>query len=52
MNSTGINVPIGLDANMRNRIKVFTKVVYFTPNQVLVNFVAPFKMKMNPNEVM
>lgn len=47
-----MKVPIGFDANTRNKISVLTKVFYFTPNQVLENFVAPFIIKMNPSDVM
>ena len=52
MNRTGMKVPTGVDANKRNNMSVLIKVLSFTPNQVLENLVAPFIIKINPNDVM
>lgn len=52
MKRTGIKVPIGLDAKIKNKMSVLTKVLYFIPNQLLENLVAPFIMNMNPKDVM
>jgi hypothetical protein len=50
-NITGAKIPRAFDENNKKRSIVFAKVVYLTPNHALVNFVAPFNIKINPKDV-